>query len=124
VLLQATNSSWKFPTRAVACREVRAKLFEPLFTTKFPGRGLGLATVQGIVRRHDAAIDVESSLGHGTRVEVLLPCTSQSARDFLNIATHVSAREVRSVTGTVLMVEDEDMLRLPVSRCSERRAFL
>ncbi len=50
---------------------VKARVFEPFFTTKFPGRGLGLAAVRGIVRDHDAAISVCSRHGFGTCVSVL-----------------------------------------------------
>lgn len=51
----------------------RKRIFEPFFTTKFAGRGLGLSAVQGIVRALDGEISVESSVGCGTRIQVLLP---------------------------------------------------
>jgi signal transduction histidine kinase len=53
--------------------DVKARLFEPFFTTKFPGRGLGLAAVHGIVHAHKGAIHVESECGKGTTVRVLFP---------------------------------------------------
>ena len=61
-------------------KEVQAKLFDPFYTTKSAGRGLGLAVVQTIVRNHGGAIKVTSALGRGTIVRILLPCAIQPAR--------------------------------------------
>jgi signal transduction histidine kinase len=49
-------------------------MFEPFYSTKFTGRGLGLAAVLGIVRGHRGTLQVESALGAGTVVRVYLPC--------------------------------------------------
>ncbi|MFO0999833.1 MAG: ATP-binding protein [Planctomycetaceae bacterium] len=53
------------------------KIFDPFFSTKFSGRGLGLSTVLGIVRSHKGSIRVSASHGQGTRFDILLPISSQ-----------------------------------------------
>ncbi len=59
--------------------EVAKRLFEPFFTTRPAGTGLGLATVRKIVRDHDGAIDVASAPGKGSRFEVWLPAAKSDA---------------------------------------------
>ncbi|NJN16184.1 MAG: PAS domain S-box protein [Oscillochloris sp.] len=59
--------------------EVQERIFEPFFSTKFVGRGMGLAAVQGIVRSHDGALFVASVFGKGTRFQIWLPVEKQRA---------------------------------------------
>jgi signal transduction histidine kinase len=56
--------------------EVMKKVFEPLFTTKIKGTGLGLAVVATMVRRHEGKIDVSSEPGRGTTFAIELPAAS------------------------------------------------
>lgn len=63
-------------TGAGMSEETCAKIFDPFFTTKAHGRGLGLATVLGIVRGHHGALRVDSALGEGTSFTILLASTA------------------------------------------------
>jgi two-component system, cell cycle sensor histidine kinase and response regulator CckA len=104
-------------------QEVQTRIFDSFFTTKSTGHGLGLAAVQGIVRSHLGAINVVSSLGQGTRFEVLLPCTDQQIQLIPDIVAQASTGEAARVTGTVLVVEDEGTLRLAVSKMLRKKGL-
>jgi len=86
--------------------ETMARMFDPFFTTKFAGRGLGLSAVLGIVRAHKGAIKVYSKPEQGTTVKVLLPASTDPVAE----APATFSGDL-SGTGTILVVDDEDVVR-------------
>ena len=96
--------------------EAKAKLFEPFFSTKFAGRGLGLAAVLGIVRGHRGAVQVHSRQTQGAEIEVLFPAAPGAVAP---PAEPKTAAE-RPAGGTVLVVDDEESIRTIASAILKR----
>jgi len=65
-------------------KEFLEKIFDPFYTSKMTGRGLGLATILGIVRSHNGAIEVDSKLGEGTTFRIYFPISSNVASKSIN----------------------------------------
>lgn len=80
------------------------RVFDPFFSTKVAGRGLGLAVLLGIVRGHQGAICLESEPGRGTSFRILFPCTERVAEP---ISRKPASTQEWHSTGTVLVVDDD-----------------
>ena len=106
--------------------EIKAKIFEPFFSTKEVGRGtgLGLSTVYGIVKQTGGYIFVDSEEGKGTTMRVLLPRYVEIAQaEPLPIERRVEKPKDLTGRGTVLLVEDEDAVRSFAARALGQRGY-
>lgn len=90
--------------------KIKDRIFEPFFTTKEPGKGtgLGLSTVYGIVRQSGGVIEVESEIGKGTTFKIFLPQADPPSE---NIAHDVDLNRSKQSKQTILVVDDEDIVR-------------
>jgi signal transduction histidine kinase/CheY-like chemotaxis protein len=86
-------------------RTTLSKIFDPFYSTKFAGRGLGLAAVHGIVRGHGGAIDVQSEVGAGTSFTVYIPASDKQLDSFTDTDPVRWTGEA-----TVLVVDDEQLI--------------
>ena len=99
-------------------REHLSKIFDPYFTTKQQGSGLGLASVYSIIKRHSGHIEVESELGKGTRFTLFLPASTE-----LPEGTATKAEKSESGQGRILVMDDEKVIREVVSRMLKRMGY-
>ncbi|HLH15842.1 MAG TPA: response regulator [Bryobacteraceae bacterium] len=99
----------------------RLRIFDPFFSTKFTGRGLGLAAAMGIVRAHQGAIRVEGRSGEGSRFEALFPVPA--AEPAPQPPPHTAATAAARTGQTILVVDDEDIVRRTTSSVLERKGY-
>lgn len=89
-------------------REIQEKIFDPYFTTKIAGTGLGLASAYSIVLKHHGHITFDSSVGKGTAFTLYLPAIGRSYDEHL-ITT--AQKNTPHQGGTVLVMDDEEIIR-------------
>jgi PAS domain S-box-containing protein len=98
------------------------RIFDPFFTTKEFGKGtgLGLSTVLGIVKSHQGLISVDSTLGKGTRFEVLFPVSSEAVR---KIIPHNTTPAPRGGGEAILIVDDEVSIVTTSQKMLEKHGY-
>ena len=98
--------------------EILAKVFEPFFSTKFQGRGLGLAAVYGIVKNHGGHIAIESKENEGTTCTIYFPAVESDVKQ-----PRRQRAAVTRGTETILVVDDEEVLLTLATRMLERLGY-
>ena len=94
------------------------KIFDPYFTTKAQGTGLGLATTYSIIKNHQGHIALRSTPGEGTTFDIYLPATNWDAAPMASGETGAGIS-----SGHVLVMDDEEMVQRTVLRMLERIGF-
>ncbi|MBI4912317.1 MAG: PAS domain S-box protein [Acidobacteria bacterium] len=99
--------------------DIRSRIFDPFFTTKSSGRGLGLSAMLGILRGHEAGIRIQSEVGQGSTFEVFFPAGDGLER--LEEIEPTPSRRRRA--GTILLVDDEEMILEATGAALEAQGF-
>jgi two-component system cell cycle sensor histidine kinase/response regulator CckA len=101
--------------------EQLSRIFEPFYTSKFTGRGLGLASVRGIVCGHDAALSVQSTPGQGSTFQVIW---SLADAPTLPKVTAPPRSTPWRASGQALLVDDDPVVRRALARQLELLGFV
>lgn len=101
----------------------REKLFDPFYTTKKTGTGLGMAAVQGIVRHHRGTMTISSTPDVGTRIRVFLPSSNDEIEEQKVSEKLPSEKMTQQKDGLILIADDEEPVRKISQRMAEKLGF-
>lgn len=94
------------------------KVFDPYFTTKEKGHGLGLSSVYSIVNNHKGCIDVTSQPGKQTKFEVFLPASDKPSETFVKTVNNISEGR-----GKILLMDDENLIKIATGRMLKKLGY-
>lgn len=101
-------------------KEHISRIFEPYFTTKHTGSGLGLATTYSIIKRHEGLIEVESDLEKGTTFSIYIPAVFGNSALSEHVIEKLSSHKDK---GKILLMDDDDMVRFTTSIMLKRIGY-
>ncbi len=104
-------------------KQTLERIFDPFFSTKFTGRGLGMSAVLGIIRGHDGLLKIYSEVGKGTTFKALFPTSQQAQPGRALHASPAPPEDSWRGSGTILIVDDEEAVRSIGRRMLERLGF-
>ncbi|MCY3414399.1 MAG: PAS domain S-box protein [Candidatus Heimdallarchaeota archaeon] len=113
VMVEVTDDGPGIPDENIS------KIFDPFFSTKFTGRGLGLSVTMGIIKSHNGAIEVETSQGVGTTFRIYLPKSDKPIIE----ETSIVVEELVDRSGKILLVDDDTMVRNVTTRMIKHFGF-
>lgn len=95
-----------------------SRIFDPYFTTKTKGHGLGLSMVWNVVRNHNGYIEVESKLGIGSTFTIFLPSTGRCLKELSTAEPHL-----KKGSGHILILEDDLIIQKALKRTLEKLGY-
>jgi PAS domain S-box-containing protein len=98
-------------------KDILPRIFDPFYTTKTKGHGLGLSTCHSIITRHGGCIEVESEPANGSTFHVYLPASSDAV-----VANGISTTKHKG-SGTIIVVDDEEVVRNAIQRMCEALGY-
>ncbi len=106
-------------------QELLTRIFDPYFSTRKEGRGLGLSAAAGIISNHEGALNIKSIPGDGTRISIYFPFLDQSDDHERSLIAPIDQEDTSGKTPkTVLFADDEDIVRKVTRKILEHYGYV